>query len=954
MAPKKNEKRWIVKDAEGRIFGPFSTEQVLEQIDRNYFLGGEQVASYPGGDWTPISKAPEFYDRLLDVLAEEVKGGAAAAAKPAHSSMHEANSAPKTRSVSPSVSALPVAHSVTTPSALSDANSATATDRYTKSSSGQVIELTDLKKIDRLQQLKQSRLPLILIVIALLAVGAMLITPDGPVGDKRIRLLTPRKNQGALAADKLIEKFRRAIGFFQVDTFKGYLRAENELIEVIEGASPRIEDGQKKAEYLSFLCLTYRELWPFAYQDAKDMKAVSEAMQEAKRIDPGGLHGSICELVHLMLNGRIRDAQGLSEAVLIEKSQSPVLYEIRGDLFAKIKDHQNAANYFGHGRELWAGWQKSTVEEARSRAELKQYSAAADLYRGVLQKVPDHGVAKIELGLIEGVQFNQYEKAINLITTGVDQNVSRTIAARGYLGLAQIYLRKQQNKRAQTAAKKAFELDPTSHEAKAFLESIGVSPHVSRDETDLMFLCEKLMQEGDFYSAQAQCKAAFDANKKNGMAAMKAGKCLWQLNQSTDAIDWMRKAVRADPRLIAAYVELADYYAQRFDYFSAMEVLRQAQAIQPSGFELMRGFATVEFRRNNFKGAIGFGQRALKLYETDIETLLLMAKSFAGLQRYPEAQKYAARVIDLDYNNIEGHSIYARIEAGLHGVDSGANYVQQMLNKYVITQGRQVPQAAIDLRITMGEIYMLDERYKQAEDLYRQAIGLDPNSKRALIALGKVLQAQNQASLALEFFLKAAVLDPSDAEPIYASGMLYADTGKLNEAAKQFERVLKINFRYPKAHSALGRVALKRGDTKKALEEALQERTMNPDLADSYTLAAEAYFNMHQYSNCAAEYQKAIQRAGQGTVILVRMARCYRLAGALEAAQSLLRQAISIESGNPEIYKEQGAIFHMRGVPDEAIGSYETYLRLAPNAADRAEVEGRIRKVQAGDMTIRE
>jgi hypothetical protein len=36
---------------------------------------------------------------------------------------------------------------------------------------------------------------------------------------------------------------------------------------------------------------------------------------------------------------------------------------------------------------------------------------------------------------------------------------------------------------------------------------------------------------------------------------------------------------------------------------------------------------------------------------------------------------------------------------------------------------------------------------------------------------------------------------------------------------------------------------------------------------------------------------------------------------------------------------------------DEAIGEYDTYLRLAPNAPDRPEIEARMRKVQQGDLT---
>ncbi|RYZ69566.1 MAG: hypothetical protein EOP05_14645, partial [Proteobacteria bacterium] len=152
--------------------------------------------------------------------------------------------------------------------------------------------------------------------------------------------------------------------------------------------------------------------------------------------------------------------------------------------------------------------------------------------------------------------------------------------------------------------------------------------------------------------------------------------------------------------------------------------------------------------------------------------------------------------------------------------------------------------------------------------------------KKALVALGKALQAQNYRPQSLETFLRAAVLDPSDAEPIYLAGMLYADTGKLPEATRQFERVLKINPRYPRTHVALGQMALRSGEAKKALEEAMKERETNPNLADSFILAAESYYALKQYSNCAAEYQQATRQI-RSAAIMVRMARCYRMSGAL-------------------------------------------------------------------------
>jgi regulator of sirC expression with transglutaminase-like and TPR domain len=72
------------------------------------------------------------------------------------------------------------------------------------------------------------------------------------------------------------------------------------------------------------------------------------------------------------------------------------------------------------------------------------------------------------------------------------------------------------------------------------------------------------------------------------------------------------------------------------------------------------------------------------------------------------------------------------------------------------------------------------------------------------------------------------------------------------------------------------------------------------------------------------------------------MAKCYRQSGSPDVAESMLAIAATKESGNPEIFKEQGAIFEQRGDQRAAAEAYEKYLALSPNARDREEVRGRI------------
>jgi tetratricopeptide (TPR) repeat protein len=1001
-AQKSGTKTWIVRDRDGKIYGPFNTDQVLVQIDRGYFMGGEDVALYPGGKWIPISNAPEFYDRLLDALSQEsadkaaeknpdrrrpdrtnhknpggqnddrsgmgqnqkpgspgsagINGGTGAAGTGA--------SGAKTAKTGTPGNAL----AVTRPSApIEIQNNLPAIAGGGKQNQylPAVIELTDLKKLENLEdeadEEKRSPLPVILVLLGLAAAAVVFFQEEifGPAQTTagRIRLIAPRKNQAEMPIEKIKDKYRRAIAAFQTDLFSGYQRAQSELVEVVEGLPKDPEKAAETVEVYSTLCLSYRELWPYSYQDAQDMKVLREVLQDAKRLDPAGLHGATCEAVQLLLAGRYREADQLAASRLEEEGQAPVLFEMRADAYLSVRDNSNAAIYFERARLLWPAWQKIAVGEARARARTKNFGQAMTLYRGVIQQVPPHPVAKIELGLIEFKEFDKQDQAIQLLSSALngDEKIPRTVESAGWLGMAEIALRRNQRKLATEHARKAYGLNTGSVEARDFLSKLAGEAEVKGTKVaarELVFLGDQHAKSGDCFQAQAEYKAAFDAEPKNGVAAMKAGKCLWQLNQSGEAIEWMKKAINAEPKLSAAYVELADYYALRYDYQSAFKILQRIQQQQPNNYEVMRGYAQVELRRNNFEGAVQYGNRALKLYGTDLETFLLMAKAHFGLKQLAEAQSFAQKTLEIDGGNVEAHSLLGKIEAGIRGVEQGAAYLTKLMNQIVLSRGAAVPPAAIAYRVALAEIYMYDDKLPEAEQAARQAVSLDPNSKEALVTLGRILQGQAKVRDSLEMYLKAAVLDPADADPIFYAGHVYIEVGKFADAIAQFQRVLKVNSRYPRAHASLGRAYLRQNQFQEALNEAKNERDMNPELGEAYLLAGDAFYGLRQYSNCTSEYQKATSKGAKNANILVKMARCARLSGSSESAQSYLREAQSLESGNPEVYKEQGALFHTKGQADEAIAAYDTYLRLVPSADDKAEIEDRIRKVQSGDFNV--
>ena len=67
-----------------------------------------------------------------------------------------------------------------------------------------------------------------------------------------------------------------------------------------------------------------------------------------------------------------------------------------------------------------------------------------------------------------------------------------------------------------------------------------------------------------------------------------------------------------------------------------------------------------------------------------------------------------------------------------------------------------------------------------------------------------------------------------------------------------------------------------------------------------------------------------------------------------DAAMAMLNVAATKENGLADIYKEQGAIYELKGDVNHAIEAYNQYFVLNPDAADRPQIEGRISALQRG------
>lgn len=951
---------WVVKTGKGQVKGPYSTEAILKMIGEGVFSGQEMISKLPDGQWTLISKEPSFYDKLLEALEGVVDVDPRKAQKMEAETViirppRQQRPNDPTNPGNPSLTGIgssqpkpkvdvyeqaPVAPAMPLPRT----NPNTTTE-------DSVIELSNVSEHAKRLMMENIKIPLIALSLILL-IGLYFFLDDGPADGEKIHLLAPKKPTATLSDAQVKERLNEALFAMEQDTFESYYAAQNKLVSIVEGSPLNIE-------VRALLCVVYKELWPYAYQDAQDIKSVAGLTQATRALNVVSPFGQVCEAIKLLTSGRFKEAKGVVEATLESNepfSLLPVLYSLKAELLEGEKDFMNAAPYYEKSAQLWDKWLHPVTALGRVYMQQGDYASASAVLGKVIKKNPKHREAKIQMGIIEYRGFKKIDSAYEYLHTSLETKgrVNKLIESEGYAVLAEIYVLRGEKRKALSVAEKGFSLNPNNSELRQLVIRLGGSDKVKDkgQNTELMYVGDQYMRQGDYLAAQAEYKAAFEVDPKNGTAAMKAAKALWMLNQSFEAIEWLNKSIKAEPKLLSAYVLQADYMSQRFDFLNATQVLTNATRIAPTNYEVLRGLALLEYRKNNMQGAINYAIRAMKNYDGDIETYILLSKANGVLTRSimplnkkeierkensaKDAIRYATKSVEIDATNPEAQINYAKTLAQANGVDSGIAYLNELIKRFSYT---------IEYRIALAEVYKSEDRYSQAKEIYEKINEVEPRNKKAWLGLGECEKAMGLNDKALRSFLSAAALDPTDGEALFQAGKLYLETSRFEEAINQFKRVQRLNPNYPRTWYYIGKAAFAAGDFSTALEASKSEKRLNPNVADSYILAAEVYTARKQYGECAGEYSQAMKLRPQGAEIYVKAATCYRQSGSLDVAEDMLALAADRESGYAEIYREQGAVYELKGDARSAAKSYYKYLGLSPNALDRAEIENKISRL---------
>lgn len=941
-------KLYLVRDKKGRIFGPYTTEEISFHIEEGEFKGEEEFSTYPTGKWQVLSTSPVFYKQIISKLNREEK---TQKAKEEFSQLSDNMTFEEQQTLEPT-RILKVDNKEEKKKVKIKLSKEFREEVLEDEAFDDIIDMGSPKE----QKFNFQKLIRYGILAGILLFFVFALTPSSQKTKlfQAERLLAPESKKPKITKEELKKRFQTATSFYKKGSLADYVKAQKLYVELLE-------IFPEETPFYTFLCLTHLEIWPISYQDTEDRRALQKVLNLIQEKDKN--QARFCLARSLYLENKFPAVMKITETLLKDPEQ-PVshafIFYLQAKTLKNLNRTKEALSLLDTTINLDPHWISPVLLKANIYYDNQMYNNAIQEYQKILKLYPQHDSALIRLAVLEYKHLKQSSKAKATLKKAFSKRMPKVtpdLLFDAYLLRGRIALDAGKKNELLSNIKKAYALGPNNPDVIKLKNKINNKPTFEKTKIEdraLIHRGDLLAKEGDCLKAITRFTEAYKFTR-SALAAFKIGKCYWTLKTTGQSIRWLKRAINIDPYFLEAHLVLADYLSQIYQFDYARDTLNSIVRKYPNNPEVYRTYAKMTFRSKLYLQTIAYGERVLNFYPNDIEALVLLSQTHFAMDKVNLAYFYAKKAIQQNPENVSAQISYAVI---LDYKGEELDTVSYLRNKI-----EEHPED-FEYHEALCQYFYDKEKYEQAKEELEKLIAKKPKLQSAYMLLGLTytelsLKNKKYTELAIKNFREASLIDLSDVKPIFYVGQIHLNNGNYAMAEKEFNKVIQINPNYPLIHYHFGLSVLHQRNKESldlALKAAQTEAVKNPRNYLPYKLAGDVYRLKSQksfkkeldrkkmYGLCAKEYQKALKYVEKNIEVSMNLLLCYKGSGNTDKALELAKSLSEEEglSGYPEIYREIASIFEFKEEYERALSYYKIYFQLRPSAKDRSEIERRM------------
>ena len=231
----------------------------------------------------------------------------------------------------------------------------------------------------------------------------------------------------------------------------------------------------------------------------------------------------------------------------------------------------------------------------------------------------------------------------------------------------------------------------------------------------------------------------------------------------------------------------------------------------------------------------------------------------------------------------------------------------------------------------LGDIEVLENHPKEAEEAYTKAIGQRYNNSVDLLKRAQVLvqlEDFTEAQKDIDILKKRL---PKDAAVNYVQGLIYFNSDNLTAAQEAFESALAANNRYLLAAYYLAVTHLRLGNLSQAENYASSFYSQASNSLAGRMLMAQIHFRNRKFENVVELIAPVVEYQTDNVIATELLANALYLLGKTDKATQLLKKLIQLQPESAIAHVRLGRALFQKGEMDSGLKSLETAIQLSPN-----------------------
>lgn len=273
------------------------------------------------------------------------------------------------------------------------------------------------------------------------------------------------------------------------------------------------------------------------------------------------------------------------------------------------------------------------------------------------------------------------------------------------------------------------------------------------------------------------------------------------------------------------------------------------------------------------------------------------------------------------------------VERGEVSEKMAASYVDfqrisQMYRKAIEVEPRLV-RAYVKLGLLQTEQYNL----KEALELLTKAQMLAPDSKEVCVALGKHYYKRQDYTEALNYFLKAAKINPNDSETLYYAGVirLFFKKGSQKEAAQFFSRAYQNDSKNYDALVEWMKLKVELYEKNFALKFVRALQKNDPNNPNFYWTLGEIYAANKEYRRAIDFFHRSLDFDNRSSKVRLSLAKSLEAVGEFSKAIAEYKLASVLDPRQGEGFYKASELYYQMKNYNKSEETIKSLIKVTPN-----------------------